>query len=120
VANIVGGLALNKAGANGINAALGMVDSSSGGHTISAAPLIFNTTAGNIDTNGKGGVTNLGLIVANTAMELIENSAGKNVSQKADLAILTNTKNETNTFDSESTTKALLVKDKGEMAINDG
>ena len=119
VANIVGGLALNKAGANGINAALGMVDSSSGGQTISAAPIIFNTTAGSIDTNGKGGVKNLGLIVANTAMELIENSASKKVGQKADLAILTNTKTQTNTFDSESTTKALLVKDKGEMVINE-
>ena len=119
VANINAGLALNKAGANGINAALGMVDSSSGGHTISAAPLIFNTTAGNIDTNGKGGVKNIGLIVANTAMELIENAAGKHVGQKADLAIFTNSTNETSTFKSESSTKALLVKDKGEMTIND-
>ncbi len=119
VANIVGGLALNKAGANGINAALGTVNSSSGAQTISAAPIIFNTTAGSIDTKGKGGVKNIGLIVANTAMELIENSAGNQVGQKADLAILTNTQTETNTFESESATKALMVKDKGEMVINE-
>jgi hypothetical protein len=119
VANVVGGLVTNKAGANGINIALGMVDSRSGGHTVSAAPIILNTTAGNVDTSGKGGVTNIGLVVANTAFEVIENSASKKVAQKADLAILTNTKTESNTFDSESTTQALMVKDKGEMVINE-
>ncbi|MBU3914564.1 type VI secretion system tip protein VgrG, partial [bacterium] len=119
VANIVGGIEQNKAGSNAINIALGKVDSRSGGHTLSAAPTIFNTTAGSVELNGKGGVTNLGLIVANTAMELIENSSSGNVKQEAGLAIITNTKTEGNTFSDGSKTEALMVKDKGKMVINE-
>lgn len=119
VANVFGGLMNNKAGANGINIALGMVDSNSGAHTLQAAPMIFNTTAGSIDINGKGGVTNIGLIVANTALEIIENSAKDKVGQKASLAIITNAKNQTNTFEKETTTQALMVKNKCEMVVND-
>ncbi len=119
VANVVGGIEQNKAGSNAINIALGKVDSRSGGHTLSVAPTIFNTTAGSVELNGKGGVTNLGLIVANTAMELIENSSSKNVSQKAELAIITKTKTEGNTFSDGSKTEALMVKDKGKMVINE-
>ncbi len=120
VADLVGGLDNNKADANIIQLAVGMVKSKSGGPTVSTAPMIFNTTAGDIDLKGEGGVKNIGLIIANTAMDLISNSSAKKVCEKAELAIITNSKNETNDFDKEQTNQALMIKDKGNMVINDG
>ena len=120
VADVVGGLENNKADANIIHLAIGMVKSESGGLTISTSPMIFNTTAGDVDVNGGNGVKNIGMIVANTAMDLINNSSAKKVNQNATLAIVTNAKNETNDFDKEQTSQALMIKDKGNMVINDG
>lgn len=119
VANITGAVMDTKCGANDVNLALGMVNSSSGGATISQSPMILNTTAGDVEFSGNSKVKNKGLIIANTATELIENSAGGKLEQEAALAVLTKSKQERNKIGSKTTTKALLINDKAETAIND-
>lgn len=119
VAGIVGGICDKKAGGNEINIALGMVNTSSGGDTSSASAMIFNTTAGNIEQEGKTGVKNTGKILVNTAFDMIENASAKTFTQKADLAVMTNTETESNSFDRESKTESLLVKDKAVTVINE-
>ncbi|MCG8336155.1 MAG: type VI secretion system tip protein VgrG [Proteobacteria bacterium] len=120
VANITGAVMDTKTGANDVNLALGAVDSSSGGPTISKSPIMLNTTAGDVEFSGKSKMKNKGLIVANTGKEKLENSAGKKVEQDAALAVLTKSKQEKNKIASSTTTKALMINDKAETAINDG
>lgn len=120
VANIAGGVMDTKAGANDVNLALGMVDSSSGGPTISKSPIMLNTTAGDVEFSGNTKVKNKGMIVANTGKDLLENTAGNKLEQDAALAVLTKSKLERNKIGSTTTTKALMINDKAETAINDG
>ncbi len=120
VANIAGGVMDTKNGANDVNLALGKVNTSSGGATISKSPIMLNTTAGDVEYSANNTIQNKGMIVANTGFDLIENTAGENIKQEASLAVLTKSKQERNKIDSTTTTKALLIKDKAETAINDG
>ncbi len=118
IADISGCIENNKAGNNTVNMAFGMVNTSAVGATVSKSPIILNATAKNIDFKGEQSVTHKGMLVTNTGNEAIENNAGQSLKQDAGLAILNKTKNEKNDLSSESATKSMLIKDKGDTIFN--
>ncbi len=115
---IAGSVSDNKAGCNTVNLTLGLMNTTSGGATVSKSPMIFNTATGDIILSGQEKVKNSGMMVVNTGSDLIDNAAPGKIEQEAKLAILSSTKNETNKIGDESKTKAMMVKNQGDMVIN--
>jgi hypothetical protein len=96
-----------------------MVDNGSGGEMTFKGASIFNSTLGDLETTGEGGVKSKAMLVANTAKDVIENASGGDIKQKAALAIVTKSENVNNTFSDGIKTQAIFVKEQGKTVIND-
>ncbi len=117
-AQIVGGGMNNLAGTAHTNLALGMVNAKSGKEMTSKSELIVNSTLDDIRQTGGDGIKSKSPIIACTAMNSIKYDSGRNIKHKATLALIKKSDSEQNKIAEKSDKQSIMIKDKGDLVIN--